>query len=146
MTTIDTTTTTTKPTTRTITLTDRPPVKITDDTWPVIAHGTGKSSVCYHTPIPDYQVDSYDLRVRQHADGRTIVYGILNAASAWTGTEDCRGGVILTPPGDGPLTADDGRVVAGEVVVNAIRRIGTLCGFPDAVIRDCIADLPADEI
>ncbi len=145
MTTTDPTTDIT-PKTRTITLTDRPPVKIREDEWPVIAQGSGKSSVCHHTPIPDYQVDDYDLRVRQHADGRTIVYGVLNASPAWTGNESRRGGTILTPPGDGPLTADDGRTVDGMILVSTIRAVGMECGIPASVIRACVADLPADEI
>ena len=144
----ETTTTATEPERkiRTITLSRRPPVKIYDDEWPLIAHGSGKSRVCYHTPIPDYEVDGYDLRVRQHADGRTIVYGILDAASAWTGSEDRRGGEILIPPGEGTLTPDDGRVIDGAALVAVIRRVGEDCGLPDSVIRECIADLPAEEI
>lgn len=131
---------------RTITLTISAPVKIHEEEWPVIAQATGRSRICYHTPIPDHEVDSYSLRVRQHADGRTIVYGVLAASPAWTGTESRRGGEILIPPGDGPPTADDGRVVGDEAIVRAIRKVGLECGLPESVIRDCIADLPATKL
>jgi hypothetical protein len=125
-------TTTTEPKKyRTITLTDRPPIKIIEAHWPMIAHGSARSNECHHTPTPNYETDGYNLRVRQHADGRTIVYGILDASPAWTGSEDYRGGVLLAPGADVPA---------------AIRRVGAECGLPDRVIRECIADLPAEQI
>lgn len=113
---------------RTITLTDSAPVTIDDAAWPLIASATGRSRVNHGTPIPDYEVDKYSLRVRQHEDGRAIVYGVLDAATAWTGSEDHRGGYVY-----------DRHVN----LASAIRRVGRELGLPEAVIRDCIADLPA---
>lgn len=120
---------------RTITLTNHRPVKIKDAEWPIIAqatddskdHGPGTGS----TPTPDYELDHYSLRVRQHVDGRTIVYGILDANTAWTGTESYRGGVLLEKDTEIPA---------------AIRNVGEECNLPDRVIRDCIANLPAEEL
>ena len=90
---------------------------------PVVASASGASrGNC------DYECDTYELRVRQHADGRAIVYAILDAASAWTGSEDYRAGELL----------DDGAEIA-----TAISRVGREAGFPASVIRECIADLPA---
>jgi hypothetical protein len=130
-------TTTPTPKTRTITLTDRRPVTIREDEWPVIARATGDS----WGPNGDHarhdqarrqgELDQYALRVRQHADGRAIVYGVLDAASAWTGSEDYRAGEVLS---------------AGADVAAAIRRVGETCHLPDALIRECIADLPAEEL
>ena len=57
--------------------------------------------------------------------------GKVDAATAWTGTEDWRGGELL-------------EAVAN--VAQAIRRIGEAGGMPDSVIRDCIADLPAEQL
>jgi len=121
---------------RTITLTDRRPVKIIEDEWPVLARATGDS---YQGD--DYarrqqaqaigELDDYYLYVRQHAEGRTIVYGILDAANAWTCSESRRGGQLLD---------------AGADIAAAIREVGEDCGLPDSVIRECIADLPAEEI
>lgn len=122
-------TTTTKK--RTITLTDRAPIRIAEDRWPLIASGTGRSRVNYGAPIPDYETDGYSLRVRQHADGRAIVYGVLDASTAWTGTEDRAGGELLAADDDVPA---------------AIRRVGEYCELPDAIIRECIADLPPLDI
>lgn len=128
--------------TRTITLTDRPPARIHDHLWPVIAEATGDS---YHgndygrhrQALAQGELDTYHLRVRQHADGRVLIYGVLNAAvSGWgapAGGEDYRGGELLMslPIGDIPA---------------AIRRVGEYCHLPDKIIRECIASLPAEEI
>lgn len=125
-----------KPKTRTITLTDRAPVKIRDDQWPTIAEATGDSYGCndysrYQQALSQGEVDKYTLKVRQHADGRVLVYGIFDAASAWTHNEDCRGGELLD---------------AGADIAAAIRRVGESCSLPASIIRDCIADLPAQEL
>jgi hypothetical protein len=126
--------------TRTITLTGRPPVKIREDQWPEIASAKERpGSMRNGTPVPNYETDEYSIRVRQHEDGRTLVYGVVNAATVWTGTEHWRGGELLSPtiPGD---------AMSGDAIATAIRRIGEAGGMPDSVIRKCIADLPADEI
>lgn len=73
--------TTTETKTRTITLTNRPPVKISDDQWPTIAEASGDSfgSNFQARQSNRDQCDNYTLKVRQHADGRTLVYGTLDA-------------------------------------------------------------------
>lgn len=132
MTTTMTTTTTTAPKTRTITLTDRAPVTIREDEWPLIASAKYRpGSVRNGTPVPDYETDEYSIRVRQHADGRVLVYGVVDASTAWTGTEDRRGGILCPSYG---------------CVIDAIRQVGVECNMPDRVIRECIADLPAEDI
>ena len=124
------TTTTSK--TRTITLTDRPPVKIKEDDWPIIAVGSERpGSFVNGTPVPDYETDHYQLRVRRHEDGRAIVYGVIDAATAWTGTEDWRGGELLA---------------AGADIAASIRRVGESGAIIDSVIRECIGNLPAEEL
>ena len=125
---------------RTITLTGRPPVRITDSDWPLIASAKGDSYRGndygrYRQALSQGECDEYALRVRQHADGRTLVYGVLDAAiAAWNapaGGNSYRGGQLLH---------------AGADIANAIRRVGDECGMPDAVIRECIADMPAEEL
>jgi len=126
----------TQTTQRTITLTGRAPVRITDAAWPVIASARADS---YQSP--DYsrhqqalaggELDRYPLRVRRPADGWTLVYGILSGARAWTGTEDRRGGVLLED---------------GDDVAAACARVGRDVGLPDSVIRECVADLPVEDI
>ena len=115
--------------TRTITLTDRPPVRIREADWPVIASAVGDSRT--RPEEPDYETDDYAVRVRQHADGRTIVYSVVDGATTWTGTESRREGELLD---------------AGADVAAAIRRVGEEAEIPDHLIRDCIADLPAVEL
>lgn len=117
---------------RTITLTGRPPVAISEDAWPVIAKATDRpGSFINGTPRPDYETDSHQVRVRQHADGRAIVYAVLDAATAWTGTADRRGGEIVPAGGD---------------LVMAIERVCLDCNILESTMRDCIADLPAQEL
>ena len=132
--------TTTETKTRTITLTGRPPVKIRDDQWPTIAEASGDSygDNDYgrrQQALHQGEFDKYTLKVRQHEDGRALVYGILNAAiAAWgapAGGEYFSGGELLEQGAD---------------IAVAIRRVGESCNLPDSVIRDCIADLPAEEL
>lgn len=120
---------------RTITLTNRRPVVVNEDEWPVIAQAKGDSFVGRdytrrQQALARNEVDTYSLRVRQHADGRCIVYGVF-AGSIWTGHDDCRCGELLDKGAD---------------VVAVIRAVGEDCGFPESVIQACIADLPAEEI
>lgn len=120
----------TEPKSRIITLTDRAPVRITEVIWPLVATGDYRPGSAHNgTPVPNDQTDRYTLRVRAHADGRAIVYGVVDAATAWTGNDDWSGGEIVDP---------------GDDIVAAIRRVGSK--FPDRVIRECIADLPAEDI
>jgi hypothetical protein len=116
---------------RTITLTDRAPVKIKESEWPVIAQASGDSADNDYARHNQAEVDTYIMKVRRHYDGRALVYGIFDAASAWAGSEDHKGGVLLA---------------AGDDIPAAIRRVGEECGLPDPVIRECIANLPAEEI
>jgi hypothetical protein len=121
---------------RTITLTDRAPVRIQDTDWPCIAHSAGYSGEheC------QANVEAW-LRVRQHADGRTLVYGCRQAGNGGQaiGYSEWRGGELLE---------------AGEDPIPAIRRAGECLaehsGYGsidwDMLVRDCIADLPAEEL
>lgn len=121
--------------TRIITLTARAPVEIVEANWPVIARADGdsypKSACCsdYSARRGGGELDIYILRVRRHADGRVIVYGVLDAATAWTGSVDRRGGELL---------GKDDETAA------AVRRVGEDCQLPETVIRECIASLPAE--
>lgn len=124
--------------TRTITMTDRPPVRIRPDDWPIVAAAdgdsfTGSDPARHQQALQRGEVDKYVLKVRRHANGRTIVYGTLRSAHpGWNqpaGGIDWRGGELL---------AD------GENEPAAIRRVGEDAGIPEHLIRECIADLPAE--
>jgi hypothetical protein len=90
--------------TLTITLTGRNPVQIDKEKWPILAHVNGDSGGDYghhQQALRLGECDRYRLTVRQHADGRSIVYGVLDAAIAeWgagAGGESVRGGELLDP-------------------------------------------------
>jgi hypothetical protein len=121
---------------RTITLTGRPPVTLREDLWPVIARADGTSwsgsdYSRFEQARSRGELDEYSIRVRQHADGRTVVYAVFIGATAWTGSEDRRGGELLE---------------SGSDLAQVITRVGEDSGLPDRAIRECIADLPAEDL
>lgn len=131
-----TTTTTTEESGKlTITMSERQPITIVKGAWPVIARGEDWAG--------QHGFQAFDgawIRVRQHTDGRLIVYGY---AGDWDGggrpeRENRRAGFL---------------VEAGDDVVRAIRRVAGILAETDmvgeemahAAARHCIADLPAEE-
>jgi len=124
--------------TRTITLTDRRPVTIREDLWPVIAIARW-----WDGEIESQALRRQTIRVRQHDDGRAIVYAIHR--SAYRGDVDRAAGEIVLPPRhDGP--DGDGRLGFDADLVTAIRRVGESAGILDWMIDRCIADLPAEDL
>lgn len=122
-------TTTTK--TRTITLTDRPPVTIREDQWPIIATGDwGDSS----NGIRSQSNREATVRVREHEDGRRIVYGV--SSSQWQGESGSKAGMLI-PAVDGKPDTD--------ATIRAIHDVTDMIGHP-ALSAECIADLPAEAI
>lgn len=124
---------------RTITLTDRPPVRIREDLWPRIARGADDDCDDRRHPFQANTTAEMWVNVRQHSDGRTLVYGGYEYRTAWADRPD-------HSRRDGELLAKDADVAA------AIRRVGEALGDRDTydlapgVIRECIANLPAEEI
>lgn len=125
---------------RTITLTDRRPVKIEDEHWPIVAKGTGDTYSGhdygrYQQALAQGECDRYAVRVRQHADGRALVYAVVDAADvAWhapAGGIDHRGGVLLEPGADIPA---------------AVLAVCERAGIPRHVADECIAELPAEDL
>lgn len=111
--------------TRTITLSNRPPVKIKESEWPVIA----KASWCDNPAIPVQANRSASVRVRQHADGRAIVYGTYE--TQWQGESELKSGLLLD---------------AGADVAAAIYEVVDDIGVTATMAAECVADLPAEEI
>mgnify|MGYP000112006900 FL=1 len=108
----------------TITLTGRRPVRIKKAEWPIIA------AADWHDGEVRWQADRvWRLTVRQHADGRAIVYGVHETAVQ---TEhDRRGGELLPPGADIPA---------------AVYRVAENLGFDRWLAERVIADLPAEEL
>jgi hypothetical protein len=117
---------------RTITLTGRAPVKITDETWPLIAQGSAYSG--------QHEFQSFDgawVKVRQHQDGRTLVYGY---AGDWDGggrpeRESIRAGFL----------------VSADAAAETISRVAALLSetayaghHAATAARECVANLPAE--
>jgi len=107
-----------------ITLTGRRPVTVNDDAWPIVAEA---ESLNDNAPNPPNRRSV--IYIRQHADGRNIVYGWFR--SAWQGEPDATAGYILDAPDDG--------AIAGAVA-DVAERIDAPAYMVDAVM----ADLPAE--
>ncbi len=112
-----------------IALSDRAPVKIDPDKWPVIAfaetwNGEHKFQANYVRWI----------KVREHADGRRLVYGMLDSGNGGVpnGWRGASGGYLI-----------DADQEAGTV--RAIRRVAGLIEDPK-LGDECLAALPAQEI
>ena len=122
---------------RTITLTDRPPVRIREDAWPVIARASDWDGEF------EFQANrKWTIIVRQNRDdGRTIVYGV--SESQYPGEMDRAAGELLNPP-DGTVITDDAWFLHDDLV-STIHRVAERCGC--SMIADkCIADLPAQDL
>ena len=97
-----------------IRLTDRRPVRIYEDEWPIVASaGTGETD----TGV------GWQLEARQHADGRIVVYGYLRVKD----DDEWQGGLLVIHP-----TSD------GKDVVSLLNEIGKMGNFPPFYVQDCI--------
>ncbi len=107
---------------RTITLTGRAPVRIAEDQWPIIA-----SAKRFDGQVECQANRTWHLTVRQHADGRAIVYGVYDSCY----------------PGEG---ARAGQIIANSVKIpTVIYEVAEACGCTQ-IADDCIADLPAVDL
>ena len=151
----------------TITLTGIPPVQITKADWPVLASAEHRE----WDNTYEFQANrksSWKLIVRQHEDGRTIVYGIYTYVTQWEkeNSHDVRGGEMLAvpPAGSGDPAGLPRRRWEGlswtfssdaAAVISAIQRVGAALeermpsggvGVFPRLVHECIADLPALEL
>jgi hypothetical protein len=122
---------------RTITLSDRPPVRIDEDTWPVVGKADDKEwDNTYECQAN--QIWKWFLRVRQHDDGRAVVYAGYDHSSNWQGSRDthCRHGQLL------PAGSDM------DAICRAIKAVAARMDGEhwDRIAEECIADLPAEEL
>lgn len=112
----------------TITLTDRAPVTIVKDDWGVIA--SAKDWDNQHESQADR---TWRLTVREHEDGRVIVYGVYS--TQLQSERAARAGELVE--------ANDDK--GYDYLAPVIRRVAEACGC-DRIAAECIADLPATEI
>ena len=108
----------------TVILTGRRPVRVRKDAWPVVAYAED------HDGQVRSQADRvWRLVVRQHADGRALVYGVFQ--SSWANEHDRRGGVLVPAGGDVPA---------------AIHQVADDLGLGERLAEEAIADLPAEDL
>lgn len=115
---------------RTITLTNRPPVSIDEEQWGTIAvaRDYDNQHECQANTL-------WTIRVRQHDDGRAIVYATKAAGPGGKSASfrPSKAGELL--PAD-CTTAD---------ICESIRRVGEAADCCD-LVDECIADMPAEEL
>jgi len=106
-----------------IKLTSAAPVTVDAKTWPVIA------SAKWWDGQHECQANrTRRVTVRQHEDGRSVVYGW--HTSAWPGERGAEAGYLVAADGD---------------LIAAIRTVGEEIGDTD-LARECIQDLPRVEL
>jgi hypothetical protein len=113
-----------------ITMSERRPLTIDPELWPVIAQAD------WYDSQYDFQANTIRrIKVRQHADGRRIVYGFQRAGNGGQpiGTRNPEAGFLLAAGADEDET------------IRALRRVGGAID-DDGLAEECIADLPAEEI
>jgi hypothetical protein len=108
----------------TIALTNRPPVGIVKEDWPVIA------SVHDYDNQYEFQANRHwYLTVRQHEDGRTVVYG--KYSTQFPNEHDRRAGELVEANGN---------------IAAAILNVAETLEFENRLAQECIADLPAENL
>lgn len=126
----------------TITLTGRRPAKIALAEWPILAEGSAKDWDNQYEFQANRRSD-LKIKVRQHADGRAIVYGIYDHDTQFQSEsgKTVRAGRLLDAGADIPAAIT---VLADEMA----ERIGDDPFGLDVheVAHQCIADLPAEQI
>ena len=116
-----------------IVLTARVPVEIDSVVWKLIGHADGALGDYGPgmTPRPDHESAAWSMSVREHADGRVIVYAVAERdASEWGRPCPCH---------------DGGEIIeAGADLAAAISRVAIECCVPSKTARNCLASLPAE--
>jgi hypothetical protein len=131
--------------TRTITLTGRPPVRIDEDNWPVIAKAADK------TWDNRYECQAnrtwkWWINVRQHEDGRTIVYAGYDHDSQFQGERDftARAGKMLPADSSDETICETIREVCEEMA--SAESDADYTARWQTIAAECIADMPAEEL
>ena len=134
----------------TIPLSERRPVEIETADWPLIARADW-----YSGAIECQANEVARVRVREHADGRTLVYGVREAGPGGmtAGYRATHAGYLLVPHASAPESMVAGpagplishRDVDPAEIVRAIRRVAGAIGHDD-LGSECVADLPAEAL
>lgn len=118
-----------------IVLTGRRPVSVNPSVWSRIVNDVegdsfeGNDHGRHSQALAQGECATWAMTVRQHEDGRAIVY--VRATAGWRGSVAHDGGELLAPGAD---------------IAEAVERVGRACGVPEETVRECIANLPAEEL
>lgn len=131
--------------TRTITITGRPPVRIAEVNWPLIASASDRDFDSQYEPQAN-QISKWFVGVRQHADGRAVVYATYSYDSNWQGARDhqARHGVLLPAGSDAAAICRAIRDVAEDMA--AAEHDGEDAARWPTLAAECIADMPAETL
>ena len=130
---------------RTITISNRQPVTIDEDNWPVIAEAKDFE----HDGQVECQANrrsSWCCKVRQHEDGRAIVYAVYQYTTNWQNARDysAKAGRLLPV---GSTYEDISRAITNVCYEIAEREHNGGDSLRwESIEADCIADLPAEEL
>jgi hypothetical protein len=110
-----------------IPMSERRPLKVRESEWPVIAtaHEWDGQHECQANR-------HWRIKVRQHANGRTVVYGY--HTTAFQGERSLEGGYLLEPD-----------VARTDELIRAIRRVAGIIDRPE-LAQSVISDLPAEDL
>jgi len=135
----------------TIIMTDRPPVRIRVDQWPVIAEGEADWVDKVENEGMDWtrKVD-VSIVLRRHADGRILAYGGYRYRSRWMNesNETYEAGFLHGSANAPIANADECRDLCEiiEEVGNDLIARGGNSAHVNAAVRSAINDLPAEDI
>ena len=130
----------------TVTLTDRAPIRIDPDNWPLVADASDHDG-----QVRCQANNEYWIKVRQHNDGRTLVYGahVAGDGGQYMSFRESRAGVLLTPESSHVPGAKNAEgytpYYAHPDIVSAIREVAENANCQQ-LAAECIADLPAEDL
>ena len=123
--------------TRIVTLTGRAPVEIVEADWPIVARACSDTGNDYLSQSDHSQADRaslltrYYLMARRHADGRALVYAVVEGP----------GGTLR----HGDLLAAIHSPGAPALAI-ALRVVGERARVPESTIQTAIASLPPEPL
>jgi hypothetical protein len=128
----------------TITLTGKPPVKIKKDDWEILAQASENDRHGAQIGNQPNRETDWNIKVRQHADGRAIVYATYSYDTAFQGESGLglRGGELLDAGADIPAAIERVADIIAARLPDGDRDAGVFA----RLAQECIADLPAVEI
>lgn len=130
---------------RTITLTGRPPVKINDENWPLIASAS-ENDYDGEFEFQANRMSKWFIGVRQHEDGRAIIYDTYSYRSNWQGARgySAKRGVLLPVGTTVDQIADSIFEVCKDIA--QAEHQGDDAERWTEMMHECLADMPAETL